>query len=173
MKKPRTPRFSITGSAQANHLLVHANLVGKLKGLGWLLSDFQNSDVLISYNHNRLALSKFRLNDPLRKIAILIRVEPKAVFPIQYNKTISRQYSQVITPGSVNDFIAGDFFVGWPYVFPSNPINPNTIELREQKLKTIIEESSLDDRFEWFDRPIQVSQIASNKVSPLRDSNYG
>jgi hypothetical protein len=168
----KVTRFCISGSARTDHSNAHANLVSKLENLGWVLSDVQNSDVLISMNHDRTALKEFKRSEKSGKTAILVRVEPEVVFPMQYRAKITSQYYQVITPGAVKDFAGGRFFVGWPYIYLPNPAKPDWSTIGEQDLKDIVKLGATRSYVDWLNRPFLVAQIASNKVSALRSSNY-
>jgi len=101
---------------------------------------------------------------------VLIRLEPRAVLPIQYKKRIESKFDLIITPGGQVDLESK--FIGWPYKYDLNPSKPDT---RFTSLKSVIKEA-VDERFfeieQWNAKKNAVVLVAANKVSPTSKSNY-
>ena len=147
-------------------------LAQKLISNGLSVSNSLEADVLVAVNHNPGAHREFLKKGGSKQNAFLIRLEPRSVYPVQYRKSVESKYKIVITPGSVSDFKASSFFVGWPYTLNQNPAQPSECEPElDVKLAEIWQGSNFDFT-EWEKRPTTISLIAANKVSPTKFSNY-
>jgi hypothetical protein len=144
-------------------------LSDELIKLGFIIEDdAHKSDFLISLNHDQNVYSSFRKFGGKIEKAVLIRLEPAAVFPAQHRPRIENLYGHIITPG--NPVTTPP--VPWPYYFNQNPLHP---EIRTPSLEQVISEAVKQNVFEfeqWKQRPIRFSIIASNKVSPISKNNY-
>lgn len=147
-------------------------LMRALESKGFTSENFTSADLLISINHNEQLYREFIRGGGSSSRAVLVRLEPKSVFPLQYLKPISRKYDLIITPGAVDDFTRGENFVGWPYQYNLNPTSPS---LSDPLLSSIMQDPLRANLFtleDWRSRPKAMVMIAANKVSPIRSSNY-
>jgi hypothetical protein len=122
------------------------------------------ANFFVALNHNKREYREFIVNGGDPKGAFLIRLEPPSVFPSQYQKRVESLYAHVYTPG-----YAANFEIGWPFKIQLNPAKPTSNELEQVEW---LDGSSIQRVSDWFTRPIQVSMIASNKVSPHKDNHY-
>lgn len=136
------------------------------------LTNIVNADFLILFNHKSDLYSHFIKNGGKKENAILIRMEPYAVYPAQYKERITRKYGLVITAG--NSEIGNEKFISinWPYKYHLNPATPSNTD---PNLISIL--NSQTDKTEniyekWAKREIKTVMIAANKVSPTSNSNY-
>lgn len=130
--------------------------------------DPQKADLLINFNHDRLVYDSFQDFKGKRERAALVRLEPAAVFPSQYNSRVENLYGHITTPGN---FTATPP-LAWPYYYNQNPLHP---EANSPALEMVVLEALRENLFEfepWKQRPIKLSLIASNKVSPTSKNNY-
>jgi hypothetical protein len=130
------------------------------------------SDFLVSFNHDPKIYNEFMKSGGSRKKAVLIRMEPEAVYPAQFKKRVTDKYDLVITTGSPA-LSEGKFFsVNWPYKYHLNPASPNE---NDPDLYSILEKLRVTQEqtlFKWDKRKFLVTLIAGNKVSPSLNSNY-
>jgi hypothetical protein len=144
-------------------------LSDRLTNLGFVVEDdIGKVDFLICLNHQKDVYKSFEEFGGKTDRAVLIRLEPAAVFPAQYKRRVENLYGQIITPGSS---IATPL-IPWPYYFNQNPLHPDK---GTPPLKKVIAEALEQNFFEyeqWNHRPIRLSLIASNKVSPTSQNNY-
>ena len=132
----------------------------------------RNSEYFIAMNHNQKLYEDFIQRGGQYERAVLIRLEPDSVFPLQYRASTLRKYGLVITPGSILDRKSSRFFVGWPYQYNLNPTRPVN---SDPSLQSVLENASWRDLFNvenWDSRPNILTMIAANKVSPLKSANY-
>lgn len=141
----------------------------RLTQLGFVIEDSsQKAEFFISFNHDRDLYNSFSENGGNPKNAALIRLEPAAVFPAQYMNRVERLYGAIITPGSSTSLPT----FPWPYYFNQNPLQP---DVRTPSLESVVSDALRQNLFEpeqWGQRPIVISLIASNKVSPAYKNNY-
>jgi hypothetical protein len=130
-----------------------------------------NGDFLIAINHNRNMVARFKHHYPDRP-TILIRTEPPAVFPQQYELDVVTQYGLVITPGGNRNISSGNFNKHYPYFYFKNPNLFNSSD------KSLIETIKSNKRLglysekHWQNRTILCSFITSNKFGPTKKNNY-
>ena len=139
---------------------------------GLLTTQDSTPNFLVSINHNPVQYQKFITEVGRPNGAVLIRLEPESVYPLQYKKSVMNGYGLVITPGSVQDFLNAEKFVGWPYQYNLNPTRPNP---SDPTLNSILEDPARHELFKlenWKTRPRKLVMIAGNKVSPIKDANY-
>ncbi len=164
-------RVQICGTAQPTLKSqdVCPPLSKRLTTLGFEIEDdIQKTNLLISFNHNQDVYDSFREIGGGKEAAVLIRLEPAAVFPAQYRQRVEDLYGQIITPGSSLTTPT----IPWPYYFNQNPLRP---DLRTPALDEVVSQSTsqgLFDLDQWSCRPIKLSLIASNKVSSISENNY-
>ena len=146
-------------------------LGNRLIELGYcLVEDSIAADVLFCINHDPMAYKAFCDEGGKPKNTFLIRLEPFAVFPAQYKVEIEALYGKVFTPGGLKQVEGNQ--LRWPYYFNQNPLRP---EKHITNLESLLIEASETGTFEfqkWNQRPIVISLIASNKVSPVSRNNY-
>lgn len=131
-------------------------------------TDSLEGDALIAINHNKRGYKKFlRKSNPICP-KILIRTEPKSVFPSQYHQKIESKYTLVLSPGRIEDSPMTDQF----YQFQSKDGGPDFEELTTLDLISRNTQVGVFDFSNWDKRKSNHVMIASNKYSPLRDSGY-
>jgi hypothetical protein len=144
-------------------------LSDRLIQLGFLIEDdIEKVDFLICFNHQKEVYESFKERGGKIENAVLIRLEPAAVFPGQYKPRVEDLYGQIITPGSLTSAPT----IPWPYYFNQNPLQP---EKNTPSLNEVVSGAIRHDLFkyeQWKQRPIRLSLIASNKVSSSSNNNY-
>ena len=164
-------RVKICGSAQSTVKSADAcpPLSDRLAQLGFQIEDTpQKADFLICFNHDRDLYNSFKEFGGKPQNAALIRLEPSAVFPAQYKNRVERLYSVIVTPGSSSTLPT----FPWPYYFNQNPLHP---DVTTPSLQAVVSDAQRQNLFaleQWNQRPIVISLIASNKVSPASNNNY-
>ena len=144
-------------------------LSDRLIKLGFVIEDdIQKVDFLICFNHQKEVYESFKELGGKIGNAVLIRLEPAAVFPAQYMPRVENLYGQIITPGSS---IATPT-IPWPYYFNQNPLHPDKDTPPLKKVIAEMLEQGFFEYEQWNQRPIRLSLIASNKVSPTPQNNY-
>jgi hypothetical protein len=136
------------------------------------LTSYGSSDFLVSYNHEPKIYSEFIKSGGSRKNAVLIRMEPEAVYPAQFKKRVTDKYDLVITTGSptINE---GKFFsVKWPYKYHFNPASPSENDPDLYSILATLQIAQEQNLHGWNNRKFKVTLIAGNKVSPSLHSNY-
>jgi hypothetical protein len=147
-----------------------------LRASGFELTDNSASHALLAIDHNQKKYKKYLNQGGSSKRAILLRLEPKSVFPSQYKKRIEKKYQLIITPGAIPSENLETSNFGWPYQYHLNPTLPDKNDLTiEQIVQQLKEYGGINnsDLAKWAQRPILLSMIAGNWVSPVRDNNYG
>lgn len=162
--------FSVVGSAKQLSVRQsqYVELKTALNALGLMESKTLESDLVVFVNYNRKLLRKVKNHNSK---LVLIRLEPKAVLPIQYKKRIEDKFDLIITPGGQVD--SESKFIGWPYKYDLNPSKPDA---HFTSLKSVIKKAVDEGLFEieqWNAKKNAVVLIAANKVSPTSKSNYG
>ncbi len=136
-----------------------------------LVFDNNFSEAFISINHNRKHYLAYSRRFPQNK-KFLIRTEPISVYPKQYQKKIEDLYDFIITPGGSENLYKNFKYVNYPYFYQDNPFKfSNT----ENNLSNLIQKRINEDFYcsdKWHKREILCSIIASNKISPIKGSNY-
>ncbi len=139
-----------------------------LSAAGIQLSSDTNAKILICVNHNKRVYKEFIKNGGIVKNAILIRLEPDAVYPKQYTKNIESKYGLIISPGAVGL----QRFFGWPYKYHLDPAKPDELDPSLFEILGKNLDSSLFSYENWIKRENLLTMVASNKVSPVRSANY-
>ena len=160
-----------TASSTSNAIDVCPPLTNQLIKRNYNIEvDVSKARYLLCINHQNEIYRTFRRNGGKPENTILIRLEPAAVFPSQYQPRIENLYGKIFTPGSI--IIGQESFLPWPYYYNQNPLAPTD---EHPDLKFIVESAIRDGNFEvsqWKSRDILLSLIASNKVSPTGANNY-
>ena len=142
----------------------------ELSHRGFVFTDTDSFDYLICVNHSPKDLMHFLKRSESKSRAILIRTEPKAVYPSQYKKRVTEKYGIVLSPGRINSDSVP--FIPWPYQLNFNPQIPSLGSLNlNSSIRDLLEESD-SDLARWYKRPIRIVMINANKVSPTSKSNY-
>lgn len=134
--------YSIVGSAKMplDKNLQYFELRKALNSSGLEESESLVSDFVIFVNYNRKFIKKMKNQ---HSKLVLIRLEPKAVLPVQYKKRIENKFDLIITPGGQIDLESQ--FIGWPYKYDINPSKPSA---HITNLKSIINEAVAEGFFE-------------------------
>jgi hypothetical protein len=166
--------ISIVGSAKSNpgDENPYLMLCEFLEAEGLTPTVDSGSDFLVAINHNQRMYEEFIHGGGHHDRAVLIRLEPESVFPLQYKSKTTNKYGLIITPGSVLDHKTSESFVGWPYKYNLNPAQP---DISDPSLLSILNDPAWRNLFNlesWEARPKRMTMIAANKVSPLKNANY-
>ena len=153
----------------------HSKGSGILRSLvdhGFNLSNNPKSSFFLALDHSRKDYCRFIEYGGDSSKAVLLRLEPEAIFPGEYLQKIENLYAKIITPGALGtgDHSAPEF--GWGHFQSANPLIPG--KLRAKDATMLNEDTVTDDAIfqSWKKRPINVSMVVSNKVSPVMSSNY-
>lgn len=139
---------------------------------GFQIGNVENSQILISINHNDSIFKKFYCNAIQDKLSFLVLLEPKSVFPSQYSPKILAKYSKCFYPGNRSRQSLDQEMLGWPYLFNENPARPEPVEMKlSDYLESVLSEQ-IFDLGRWNARANQITMIAANKVSPTNENLY-
>lgn len=168
--------ISVIGSAP---ILLGKPGVGKawklleiLEKSGYKLTNDLSGDFVLAIDHNQVIMKKLISEESFQRPKCLLRLEPTSVFPSQYSKRVEAQYGLILTPGQVDTKGISLTKYGWPYQYHYDPVTPSPQDPQlSDKLQFLSPEADklLDT---WQNRPIKVSLIAGNKVTPTREKNY-
>ena len=145
-------------------------LLELLAGMGFQLSHDPKSDFLLMFDHNSVDFRRYRKYGGHKDRTILIRLEPPAIFPHQYSKSVEGKYGRIYTPGSILNLEKSEEILGWVYRYDINPVEPTKEVQAETKLKFATEPWELLRN--WQNRQVKISMVAANKVSPVSNQNY-
>ena len=149
------------------------DLVSALEGRGFKLSSTFPAKHLICMNHNPKAYKEFIRFGGKPENAALVCLEPYAVYPSQYSAKILELYTVIHSPGNPTFRDVNGQFIPWPYEATANPLKPCDDGL---SLRSHVEENVLKGLFSydnWINRKYFVTLINANKVSPVKNENYG
>ena len=127
------------------------------------------SQFLITFNHNSKMYCEFIERGGDKSRAVLIRLEPECVYPLQYKSKVTSKYGLVLTVGKPA-VVKGDLFIRWPYAYNKNPSRPD--EIKPNLEKVVKNNQELFTLASWTTRKVEISLIAANKVSAISKSNY-
>lgn len=147
-------------------------LIKLLRDAGYKLTSSTQADFLLSIDHNQKAYKSFIKHGGKPSHTFLLRLEPEAVYPAQYKIKIYTMYGRVFSPGRARSVTDNDILAKWPYEYHFDPNYPSILD---PKLSMVIEKINISREFglkEWKKRSIDLSLIASNKVSPISKENY-
>ncbi len=136
-----------------------------------MVNDFP-SKYFVSVNHNPKKYAEFIRSGGKAKNAVLLILEPKAVYPIQYSERVQNGYSLIIAPGNLEKTAITDDFIPWPYEIDPNPASHSekSINLVDQIRDSI--DQNIFSYANWSQRRHFLTMINANKVSPIRKENY-
>jgi hypothetical protein len=164
----------LAGTAKSNFGIADqfSDLVSELGKLNFTMVNEFPSKYFISVNHNPKKYSEFIRSGGQAKNAVLLILEPRAVYPIQYLERVQKGYSLILTPGNPANTSITNGFIPWPYENNPNPASPsrNSINLVEQIRDNI--DQNLFSYANWSQRKLFLTMINANKVSPIRKENY-
>jgi hypothetical protein len=148
-------------------------LLRQLRDLGFILTKDPKAPYFLAIDHNQKDYKRFVSYGGTATRAVLLRLEPDVIYPKQYTKSVENLYSLVLTPGGIGkEPNNSNQILGWGYRIDSNPLEPrpfaNDFGQAVHDLPSEPDEIISD----WVNRSMNYSLIASNKVSPLRSSNY-
>jgi len=141
--------------------------------IGFEITDDENANYYVFINHSAKEYRKCIKRGISANNLVLIRTEPKCVFPSQYRTKIENKYGLVISPGLIVSKKNFEAEFKWPYTYEDDPNKPFQ---SDQSLNDILSELGSFDQgayIKWLSREIPISMVVSNKVSPISDSNYG
>ena len=146
-------------------------LTHRLQKFGFTLEDdISAANCLIAINHDSKAMRDFLRAGGKIENAILIRLEPAAVYPAQYLARIERQYGKIFTPGSTKTNKKS--ILAWPYYYNSNPLRPDKKHFELKTITSRLKDADIYDPNKWRNRRFVLTLIASNKVSAISSNNY-
>jgi hypothetical protein len=144
----------------------------ELKLLGYVLTEELNGDLLLCINHNEADYKKFLKKGKSKQNTILLRTEPRSVYPAQYSNRIENLYGLILSPGLFQETIETKNFIHHPYTFQTHHGGPS---YSDPSLELLINESVSNSQFNsnnWILRKKKITILASNKYSPLENSGY-
>lgn len=140
---------------------------------GFELGNLDDSQILVSLNHNASASRKFRNNGQSNKSFFLIALEPKSVYPAQYSQRILNLYDHCFFPGNIERQQTSSGILGWPYLFNQNPASPKSSETLLSDHLNLMFQNQIFDLKNWIQRKSSLTMVAANKVSPTNENLYG
>ena len=167
-------KFAITGSADVavDPNTGYSEISKYLQLFGMTETTIENCDSLIFVNYNKQSYKKYKKLGKKIENLVLIRLEPEAVFPFQYRKSLENRFGLIIDPGRKIEKANHADFIGWPYKYNLNPSIPNH---NDPELKFAINKAVTSGFFDfenWSQKIDKIVLIAANKVSPTAKSNY-
>lgn len=169
-----SPTYYLSGTASSPSSVASqfSYLVNALSGEGFALVEDFPADLFVSINHNPIQYGRYIASGGNSEKAVLILLEPPAVYPSQYKSNSLDRYSLVLAPGSFKFIANGDDFIPWPYEAIPNPLSPSgEISDLAGVVKQAVEECVFDYQ-NWTNRKYFLSMINANKVSPVKTENY-
>lgn len=145
-------------------------IVKQMEISGFVFDD-NFSEAFISINHNRKQYLAYSRRFPQNK-RFLIRTEPISVYPKQYQRGIEDLYDFIITPGGSENLYKNFKRTNYPYFYQENPFKFSNSESNLSDLIQKRVNRNFYSSDNWHKREILCSIIASNKISPIKDSNY-
>ena len=166
--------FYLAGTAKSNFpvWLQFPELVNHLNNQGFDLKITFPTDSYIGINHSQKDYSHFLKAGGNPNRAVLILLEPEAVYPSQYKLKVLGKYGLILRPGNPIHCNPLKKFIAWPYESNANPLTPSAQKI---PLKDRIADNVNRGLFEidhWRVREQYLTLINSNKVSPAFKENY-
>jgi hypothetical protein len=167
-------KYAVVGSAKeaTNSKLQYSEIKKALNELGMIETTIENCDCLIFINYNKRYYEKYKKLGKNLENLVLIRLEPVAVLPIQYRKSIEQKFGLIIDPGRILKHNTESDFIGYPYKYHLNPALPNNYDPNLSNILSHSAENKIYDYANWKNRKDKIVMIAANKVSPTSNSNY-
>jgi len=147
-------------------------LTAYLRGHGFETKQSFPSTFFIGINHAKDEYSEFIKAGGNKSRAVLVLLEPRAVYAAQYKSKVLQKYSLVLRPGNPMIDNSKSVFIGWPYESNPNPLIPSN---EDKSLIEIIHKNIDNDLFDfaaWNLRSDYLVMINSNKVSAISAENY-
>ena len=144
----------------------------ELKLLGYDMTELLSGDFLLCINHNPVAYRSFIQRGNPKKNSILIRTEPKSVYPSQYTHKIENLYGLILSQSLIQENFDATNFIHHPYTFQVMHGGPS---FSDPSLELLFNASEFHSRFNlesWECREKKIVMLASNKFSPVRNSGY-
>ena len=106
----------LAGTAKSNFGIADqfSDLISELGKLNFTMVNEFPSKYFISVNHNPKKYSEFIRSGGQAKNAVLLILEPRAVYPTQYLERVQKGYSLVLTPGNPANKSITDGFIPRP-----------------------------------------------------------
>ena len=139
---------------------------------GYDLTELLSGDFLLCINHDPVAYRNFIQRGNPRKNTILIRTEPKSVYPAQYTNKIENLYGLVISQSLIKENFDVTNFMHHAYTFQAMHGGPS---FSDPSLELLFNESEFHLKFNsksWEFREKKIVMLASNKFSPVKNSGY-
>ncbi len=168
-------KFAIVGSEGITYdsLSKHyPEIIKYLCEMGLTHTSIDDCEGLIFINYHRQSYIKYKnLGKDLQNL-VLIRLEPFAVFPRQYSKSIESKFGLILDPGQGLGECDMKDFIGWPYKYHQNPALPNALNPSLLVASNNIRSYKNFTYENWEKKKSKIVLIAANKVSPTSKSNY-
>ena len=166
--------FFVSGTARSDTpaWAQFSEIVSYLVAKKFVLTEKLPADILISMNYSSSDYASYIRSGGDPRYAVLVLLEPNAVYPMQYSKKVFQKYGLILKPGNTTNFHSIGDFLGWPYEVNANPLNPSQdlIPLNEVIAKNI--QSGFFEFEHWKNREQFLTMINSNKVSGAGIENY-
>ena len=166
--------FYLAGTAKSNFpvWIQFPELVNHLNNQGFDLKMTFPTDSYIGINHSHKDYSHFLKAGGNPDRAVLILLEPEAVYPSQYKQKILRKYGLILRPGNPTLYNSLKKFIAWPYESNANPLTPSAQKIPLKDRIAINVNRGLFEINHWKLRDQYLVLINSNKVSPASIENY-
>ena len=167
-------KYAVTGSAKPliDSEIQYSELKNALSKLGMLETSLEKCDYLIFINYNKKSYKKYKKLGKNLGNLVLIRLEPIAILPMQYKKSIERKFGLIIDPGGIVKSNLQSSFLGWPYKYHHNPSQPKVNDPNFDSALTNAIENNFFNYDSWDKKKNKLVLIAANKVSATSNSNY-
>lgn len=166
--------FYIAGTAKSNLpvVLQFPQLVDYLNNQGFDTKMTLPAENYIGMNHSEREYSQFLKAGGSPRRAVLVLLEPEAVYPSQYKEKVLGKYGLVLRPGNPAHRNSLKKFIAWPYESNPNPLTPiaQKIQLKDRIANNV--NSGIFGIENWRARDHFLVIINSNKVSPASIENY-
>jgi len=147
-------------------------LVDALSSYGFEIRKTFPAGNFISMNHSEAAYSDYLKSGGSPARAVLILLEPQAVYPSQYKEKILKKYSLVLRPGNPTYHNPRKKFIAWPYESNPNPLTPTAEKISLSDFISNNVKMGIFDLKHWKHREQYLAIINSNKVSSASIENY-
>lgn len=148
------------------------DLADAFSAKGFTLTDSPLAHFYVAVNHSPNHYKRFIANGGDHSRAVLIRLEPRAVYPRQYRPSVTSKYGLVINPGRAQPQFESEHFIGWPYEVVPNPQQPISGKKAFSQILDEALESYYEDFSLWKNRENALVMINANKVSPVKQEMY-
>ena len=149
-----------------------SNFLSSLILQGFILTKNPRARFYLALDHSRRDYFRFIQAGGHLSRAVLLRLEPAAIFPGEYQPKIEELYTRTITPGALRSGPNSSPEFGWGHFKNVNPLLPRISRDRDSAPITAANVEDDEILKNWHRRKILVSMVVSNKVSPIKTSNY-